>query len=62
MLVADFEELDDELKKIDTEIIEEVEEEMLVDDDKAAYAIPSSDEGYHRILKERFGHDTFKEG
>ena len=30
--------------------------------DKAAYHIPTSDEGYRKILKERFGHDDFKEG
>jgi hypothetical protein len=30
--------------------------------DKAAYAIPDSDEGYRKILKERFGHEEFKDG
>ena len=30
--------------------------------DKAAYAVPNSDAGYEKILKERFGHDEFMEG
>ena len=50
-----------ELQKID----EEVEEDPSVDFndlDKAAYAIPKTDEGYRNILKERFGHDEFLEG
>ena len=32
------------------------------DIDKAAYAIPTTDEGFKKILKERFGHDDFMEG
>lgn len=64
MLVADFEELDEELKEID-EKVKDVAETPIVDScegDEAAYQIPESDEGYQKILKERFGHDSFKEG
>jgi len=32
------------------------------DIDKAAYEVPDTDEGYLKILKERFGHETFLEG
>ena len=63
MLVADFDEIDDELRKIDSKIIdpdEKVKEEDK--DDAAAYKIPTADEGFLKILKERFGHDSFKEG
>lgn len=30
--------------------------------DKASYAVPDTDAGYRKILKERFGHDDFLEG
>lgn len=63
MLVADFDEIDDELRKIDSTFVEPDEEiKQEEDDDAAAYKIPSTDEGYLQILKERFGHDSFKEG
>ena len=50
-----------ELKQID-EKIEEDPEVDLEDLDKAAYALPSDDKGYLKILKDRFGHTEFKEG
>jgi len=50
----------DELKQIDEEI-EDVEVDIN-DLDKAAYEVPDTDEGYLKILKERFGHDTFLPG
>lgn len=62
MLVADFDELDDELKEIDEKVKDTVIEEVDTSGDEALYKIPDSDEGYFKILKERFGHDTFKEG
>lgn len=68
MLVADFEEIDVELKKIEPEVKEVVVPVVVApiveedNKDQAAYQIPSSDDGYLQILKEKFGHDTFKEG
>lgn len=60
MLCEDFEGLNDELLKIDEQIEEsDIDMENI---DKAAYRIPCNDEGYKKILKERFGHDDFKEG
>ena len=50
----------DELKQIDDDI-EDIEVDIN-DLDKAAYEVPDTDEGYLKILKERFGHDTFLEG
>lgn len=50
----------DELKKID-EQVEDIEVDIN-DLDKASYAVPDTDEGFLRILKERFGHDEFLEG
>lgn len=50
-----------ELKQID-EKIEEDPEVDLEDLDKAAFALPSDDQGYLKILKSRFGHTEFKEG
>jgi|TARA_B110000285_G_C14495414_1_gene325763 hypothetical protein len=41
---------------------EEAVEVDINDLDKAAYAVPTSDEGYRKILKERFGHEEFKDG
>ena len=41
---------------------EEAVEVDINDLDKAAYALPTSDEGYRKILKERFGHEEFKDG
>jgi ATP-dependent DNA helicase Q4 len=52
--------MEKELKQIDDAIQESKPE--LTDDDKAAYEIPKTDEGYLKVLKERFGHDSFKEG
>ena len=62
MLVADFEELDDELKKIDEKVKDDVVEQVDSSGDEAHHQIPDTDEGYYKILKLRFGHDTFKEG
>ena len=50
----------DEIRQIEQEI-DEIEVDIN-DLDKASYATPDSDEGYKRILKERFGHDEFLEG
>ena len=61
MLCEGFDTMALELQKID----DEVEEDPPVDPndlDKAAFAIPETDEGYRKILKERFGHDEFMEG
>jgi len=61
MLCEGFDTMALELQKID----DEVEEDPPVDPndlDKAAYAVPTTDEGYRKILKERFGHDEFMEG
>jgi ATP-dependent DNA helicase Q4 len=52
--------MEKELKQIDDAIQENIPE--LTDDDRAAYEIPKTDEGYLKVLKERFGHDSFKEG
>jgi ATP-dependent DNA helicase Q4 len=52
--------MEKELKQIDDAIQENIPEHT--DDDKAAYEIPKNDEGYLKVLKERFGHDSFKEG
>jgi len=52
--------MEKELKQIDDAIQENKPE--VTDDDKAAYEIPITDEGYLKVLKERFGHDSFKEG
>jgi hypothetical protein len=63
MLVADFDELDDELKQIDEKVKDTVVvEEVDTTGDESHYKIPDTDDGYYKILKERFGHDTFKEG
>jgi hypothetical protein len=60
MLVQDFDDMLDELKQIDDEI-EDIEVDIN-DIDKAAYEIPATDDGYKKILKERFSHDEFLEG
>lgn len=60
MLAEDFEEMEEELKKIDAAV--EERKTQIIDDDGAAYPLPDSDEGYLKVLKERFGHDSFKEG
>ena len=60
MLVEDFDAMAAELLKIDEEI--EDPSVDINDIDKAAYAIPTTDEGFKKILKERFGHDEFLEG
>jgi hypothetical protein len=60
-----FDEMEAELKQV----AEEMEEESVSDasadpedNDKAAYKIPKTDEGFKEILKERFGHDEFLQG
>jgi len=50
----------DELKQIDKRV-EDVEVDIN-DLDKASYAVPDNDEGYRKILKQRFGHDDFLQG
>lgn len=60
LLYEGFDQMMDELKQIDEEV-EDVEVDIN-DLDKASYAVPESDEGYKKILKERFGHDEFLEG
>ena len=60
MLVDNIEQMHDELKKID-EQVEDIEVDIN-DLDKASYAVPDTDEGFLKILKERFGHDEFLEG
>lgn len=60
MLAEDFDEMIDMIKQADDEF-EDIEVDIN-DIDKAAYEVPDSDEGYLRILKERFGFDSFKEG
>jgi hypothetical protein len=55
----------DELNEIDEKLRDEIfsEEEVDPNDlDKAMYKVPDTDEGYRKILKERFGHDDFLEG
>lgn len=52
--------MEEELKKIDAAV--EERKTQIIDDDGAAYPLPDSDEGYLKVLKERFGHDSFKEG
>ena len=60
MLCSGFDVLEKELKEIDT--IMEDEEVDPNDIDKAAYSIPTTDDGYRQILRERFGHEEFKDG
>lgn len=60
MLYEGFDKMMDELKQIDHQV-EDVEVDIN-DLDKAAYAVPDTDEGFKKILKERFGHDDFLEG
>ena len=60
MLVEGFDAMAAELLKIDEEIDDPSVD--INDIDKAAYAIPTTDEGFKKILKERFGHDVFLEG
>lgn len=50
-----------ELEKIDEDVKEE-EELVVSHGDEAMYPIPKTDEGYLKVLKERFGHDSFKPG
>jgi len=60
MLFDGIDEMLDELKQIDQQVDDvEVDKNDL---DKAAYAVPSTDDGFRKILKERFGHDEFLEG
>lgn len=59
LLLSDLEDMNQELEKIDEEIKEEEEEDM---HDKAQYPIQQTDEGYRKILKEKFGFDDFLEG
>ena len=60
MLCDGHDEMEDELKEID-EKVEDIEVDIN-DLDKASYAVPETDDGYIRILKERFGHTEFLEG
>ena len=64
LLVDDLEEIKEALEKIDEDVKEEESSQEVHDGDfdKAMYKIPDDDEGYLKILKERFGHDTFKIG
>jgi len=50
-----------DLEKIDEDIKEEIPDDPS-DFDRALYKIPKTDEEYVRILKERFGHESFKSG
>lgn len=61
MLMDNIDEMMDELKQIEN-IIEEDVQVDINDLDKASFAIPDTDEGYLKILKERFGHNEFMEG
>ena len=54
MLADGHDEMEDELKGID-EKLEDIEVDIN-DLDKASYAVPETDEGFRRILEERFGH------
>ena len=60
MLAEGFDEMMEELQKID-EHVEDIPVDIN-DLDKASYAVPDTDEGFKKILKERFGHDEFLEG
>ena len=59
MLIADFEKIEQQLEEVDPKIYDE---DDIDPSDKAAYQVPATDEGFLEILKERFGHDSFKEG
>nr|AEV53961.1 RecQ-like protein [Stylonychia lemnae] len=61
LLIDDLEQMKADLEKIDEDIKEDIVE-VSSDFDKPLYKIPSSDEEYQKILKERFGHETFKAG
>ena len=62
----------DGFEAMEAELREAAEKQDLSDDDnasvdsqdpdKAAYRIPQDDAGFLTILKERFGHDSFKSG
>ena len=55
--------LDDGKQSQESDLREEVEEiEDVILDDSANYKVPESDDGYYTVLKERFGHEEFKEG
>ena len=60
MLCDNIDKMHDELKKID-EHVEDIEVDIN-DLDKAAFAVPDTDEVFRSILKQRFGHDDFLEG
>ena len=60
MLCDGHDEMEDELKGID-EKVEDIEVDIN-DLDKASYSVPETDEGFRRILEERFGHTEFLEG
>ena len=59
LINADTAEMDKELKKIDQEVKSQEDQEG---DDSANYAIPDNDQGYVDVLKERFGHTSFRDG
>lgn len=50
-----------ELEKIDEEVVEDENNENDIYD-KPEFSIPSTDDGFRKILKERFGFDDFLEG
>lgn len=64
MLDGNLSDMADELAAIDEAIADQEVEpiEELQDIDKPLYEIPDTDEGFRKILKERFGHDDFREG
>lgn len=58
LLYEDDGELEKELKQIDNEVRSQESER----DDSAAHEIPDTDEGYVDVLKQKFGHSSFREG
>ena len=64
LLDDDIEEIKQALEKIDEDVKEEESSQEVHDGDfdKAIYKIPDNDEGYVQILKQRFGHESFKIG
>lgn len=62
--LLDNEDIENELANIGEEVKSEDEEEVAnANFDHSLYpSIPKSDEEYEAILKERFGHTSFKEG
>ena len=46
----------------DSDLRDEVNVDDVDFDDKAPYSIPKDDNGYNEVLKERFGHEEFRDG